>query len=99
MVFLQLRFGGDFGNRKTYGAVRCGFSDVVNPTARFGAILSPTVVRFGAVFQYRKTNGAMRCGAVFKRAKIQRFGAVRLTAPNRTEPLGKTHVCIVVSNK
>ena len=28
-----------------------------------------------------------------KRAKILRFGSVRLTAPNRTEPIGKN--CIV----
>ena len=76
-----------------FNVLRCGsvrFIDVVNPTVRCDFDGLPTV-RFGAVFRYRKTYGAVWCGAVFKRAKIQRCGAVGLTAPNRIEPLGKTH--------
>ena len=72
--------------------LRCGsvrFSDVVNSTVLFGYILCPTV-RFGVVFQYRTVKPTVRCGAVFKRAKIPRCASVRLTAPNRTEPIGKT---------
>ena len=75
-----MRFGAVFRNRKTYGAVRCGFSDVVNPTVRYG-LDGISTVRFGAVFRYRRTYGA-----VSKRAQLQRCGAVRLTASNRTEP-------------
>ena len=70
--------------------LRCGsvpFSDVGNPTVRFGSIRNPTV-RFGTVFLFRKTYGALRCG--FQEANILRCGVVRLTAPNRTEPIGKT---------
>ena len=57
--------------RKTYGTVRCGISDVVNSTVRFGAILCPHgaalcyFMSYGAVrcvFRYRKTYSAMWCG-------------------------------------
>ena len=55
------------GVRKS-GILRCGsvrFSNVVNPT-----------VRFGAVFQYRKTYGAVRFGFEEGKSPTVRFGAV-----------------------
>ena len=70
--------------------LQCGlvrFSGVVNPTVRFGYILFRTV-RFGAGFQYRKTYGAVRFG--FEGGKNLRCSSLRLSAPNRTEPIGKT---------
>ena len=70
----MIRFGAVMRKRKSYGAVRCGFqileilrcgsvlfSNIVNPTVRFGCILCPKV-RFGAVFRDGKTHDAMRCG-------------------------------------
>ena len=70
--------------------LRCGsvrFSEVVNPLVRFGAVIYPTV-RFGAVFQYRKIYGVVRFG--FEEGKNRKVRLVRLTAPNRNEPIGKT---------
>ena len=72
--------------------LRCGavrFSDVVSPTVRFGATLCPTV-RFGAVFGYRQAYGAVRCGFQEGKNPTVRCVSVRLTAPNRTKPIGKT---------
>ena len=87
-----VRFGAVFRNHKTYCAVRCGFSDVVNPAVRFGAVLCPTV-RFGAVFRDRKKRGAVR----FSDTRNLRCGSVRFPisynlcgAVNRTESLGET---------
>ena len=60
------------------------FSDVVHHTVRFGSIFCP-VVRFGAIFQYRKTYDAVRFG--FEKGKNP---TVRLTTPDRTEPIVKT---------
>ena len=86
-----MRFGAVFKIRVCYGTVRCGFQ--MNPTVRFGNVLSPTV-RLSAVFQNRKTYGAVRFD--LKRAKILRCGLVRfeegknptlrIGAVNRTEP-------------
>ena len=53
--------------------LRCGlvrFSDVVNPT-----------VRFGAVFRYRKTYGAVRFGFEEGKNPTVRFGAVNVKSP------------------
>ena len=55
-----VRFGAVFRNRNNYGAVRCGFSDYLNPTVRFGAVDCPTA-RFGAVFRCAEPYGAVRC--------------------------------------
>ena len=46
------------------GILRCGsvrFSDIGNPTVRFGAVIYHTV-RFDAVFRNRKCDDAVRCG-------------------------------------
>ena len=86
-----LRWGSALFNVLRCGSVRCSeivnlrcgslrFSDVIS-TGRFGAILCPTM-RFGAIWC-----PPMRLGAVFWYRKT--CGAVRSTAPNRTEPLGK----------
>ena len=49
-------------NRKSYGAVRCGFQVLyVNNTVRFGFEIYPTV-RFGAVFGNQKFYGAVWYG-------------------------------------
>ena len=59
------------------------FSDDVNPTVRFGAILCPTV-GLGAVFGYDKTYGAVRCGFREGKHPTVRCGAVNRTEPHRT---------------
>ena len=49
---------------KKSGILRCGlvrFSDAVNPSAWFGAVIYPTV-RFGVVLKYRKCDASVRCG-------------------------------------
>ena len=109
--------GAVFWNRKSYGPVRCGFkkaeilrcgsvrvSDIVNTTARCGAVIYPRV-RFGAVFRIRECYGAVRCGfqmswnlrcgsVIFYvlRCGSVRFGFEEGKNPtvNRTEPIGKT---------
>ena len=75
-----VRFGTVFRNRKSYGAVRCGFSDVVNPTVRFGAVEYPTVwsVRFSKIVK-----PTVRFDAVFR---CEPYGAVRFS--NRSPVLG-----------
>ena len=75
-----------------------GFFAVIRPcTVRLFQIEDPTV-RLGAVLGTWKSYGAVRCG--FRTLKILGCGSVfscilrcdsvRLTAPNRTEPIGKT---------
>ena len=76
------------------------FSEIVNATMRFGAVFRCEPLRDGSVIFYVLGCGSVRfsdivkptvqCGAVIKRAKIVRCGVVRLTAQNRTEPIGKT---------
>ena len=76
-----------------------GFSDIVNPTVRFGALMYPTVrfgtvskienttVQFGGVFRYCKSYGAVRCCLVI--SCILRWGSVRiLEIRNPTVRLG-----------
>ena len=65
------------------------FSDVVNPTVRFGYILCPTV-RFGAVFQYRATYGGVRFGFEEGENPTERFGAGNRTEPYRTDRKNRT---------
>ena len=76
--------------------VRCGFDGI--PTVRFSDVVNPTV-RFGAVFRCRKPCGAVRCGFPIYRKSYgaARFGfeesknpTVRFGAVNRTEPIEKT---------
>ena len=82
-----MRFGAVFGHCKSYGAVRCCYVSYGAVRCGFKNIENPTV-RFGAVSETR--NPTVRFAAVLKRAKILRCRSVRLTAPNRTEPIGKT---------
>ena len=56
-----VRFGALFRNRKTYGAVRCGFSDAVKPTCGSVGDVECPMVRLRAAFRNRKTYGAVRC--------------------------------------
>ena len=81
-------FGAALKNRRSYGAVRCGFQN----RKTYGA------VRFGSVFRCREPYGAIRCcfmsyGPVrcgFFISSNLRYGTVRLIGPNSTEPLAKT---------
>ena len=54
-----IRFGAVFKNRKAYGAVRCVFSDVVNPTCGEVrcCVMSDVAVRCCLI-----SDGAVRCG-------------------------------------
>ena len=75
------------------------FSDIVNLTVGFGALMYPTVhfgtvskienttVQFGGVFRYCKSYGAVRCCLVI--SCILRWGSVRiLEIRNPTVRLG-----------
>ena len=90
-----MRFGAVIYLTVRFGAV----SEIVNATVRFGAVFRCR--RCGSVIFYDLRRGSVRFsdiivkpttrrGAVFRRAKILRCGAVRLNAPNRTDPIGKT---------
>ena len=65
------------------------FSDVVNPTVRFGYILYPTA-RFCAVFRHRQTHGAVRCGFQEGKNPTVRYGADNRTEPLRTDRKNRT---------
>ena len=95
-----VRCGAVFRNRKTYGAVlgavfpyrktyvaRCGCKLML--TRSFYPSTSSTPTQCPCRFFLLDTRGA-----VLRRAKILRCGAVRLTAPNRTEPL---MLCIIAT--
>ena len=71
----------------SYGAVRCGLENIKKlrcGSVRFSKLVNDTV-RF-SIFMYC----TVPFGAVLKMAKIPRCASVRLNAPNRTEPIGKT---------
>ena len=69
--------GAVFSNPKSYGPVRCGFENKTilrYGSVRFSDIENPTV-RFGAVLKIRKIYGAVRCG--FHIQQILRYGSIR----------------------
>ena len=57
-----VRFGAVFRTRKSYGAIPCGFLDIVNPTVRFGAVLK-NMKSYGAVRCCGISHGAVRRGS------------------------------------
>ena len=73
VIYPTVRFGAVLKNRKSYGAVRFGFSKIVNDTVRFGAVFR-NQEPYGAVFRYSKSYGAVRCCD-------KSYGAVRCGSP------------------